>query len=168
MKESVKKIENQSTVALIISAAAFVLAFVVQCLYLFTDIIAAPDLGDWAMYVAICLPAVAALLYIVAVPYSKRQYKQIVAMESLKAKVEAYISFQVRLKTIVIALSVVLAIVGVLVKMELMMLTCMALLVEMLVFRCMMSNPYTVKQRLQLTSDEMNELYGEGWEERIK
>lgn len=168
MKEYIKKIERQSVVALIASTVAFVLAVAVQCLYLFTDVIAAPNLGYWTMYVAVSLPALAALLYIVVVPYSKHYYRKMAAMASLNEKVEGYISFQSRLKTIVIVLSILMAVVGILVKMELIMLTCMALLVEMLVFRCMMANPYTVKQRLQLTSDEMNELYGEGWEERIK
>ena len=166
MKEYVKKVENQSAVALIVPAVVFALVFALQCLYLFTDIIAAPDLGSWAMYVAVFLPAVAALLYIVAVPYSKRHYRKIADMGSLKTKLDAYISFQARLKVIVIVLSAILAVVGVLVKMEMIMLACMALLVEMLVYRCMLANPYTVKPRLQLTDDEMNELYGEGWEEK--
>ena len=133
---------------------------------MFTDIIAMPDLGSWALYVAVILPAVAALLYIVAVPYSKRRYSKIANMGSIKEKLDAYISFQAHLKIIIIALSVVMAVVAVLVKMELMMLACMALLVELLVYRCMVANPYTIKQRLQLTDDEMNELYGEGWEEK--
>lgn len=168
MKEYVKKIENQTTVALAVSTAAFVVAVAVQCLYLFTDLIAAPNLGYWVMYVAVSLPAVAALLYIVAVPYSKRKYRQMAAMGLPDQKVEAYAQFQARLKTIVIVLSIIMAAVGTLVKMELIMLLCMALLVEMLIYRCMMANPYTVKQRLNLTADEMNELYGQGWEERIK
>ena len=168
MKEYIKKIESQSVAALVVSVVAFVLAVAVQCLYLFTDVIAAPDLGYWTMYVAVSLPALAALLYIVVVPYSKHHYRKMAAMASLNEKVEGYISFQSRLKTIVIVLSILMAVVGILVKMELIMLTCMALLVEMLVFRCMMANPYTVKQRLKLTADEMNELYGEDWEERIK
>ena len=56
MKEYVKKVENQSAVALIVPAVVFALVFALQCLYLFTDIIAAPDLGSWAMYVAVFLP----------------------------------------------------------------------------------------------------------------
>ena len=168
MKEYINKIETQTNVALVVSAIVLLIAIGMQCLYKFTDIITAPDLGGWVIYVATFLPVATIILYIVIGPYSKRQYQQIVALNSLVRKIEVYAAFMARLKTIVIMLSVAMAIVTVLVPMDLIMLICMALLVEMLVFRGMSSNPYSVKQRLQLTGGEMNELYGEDWEKHIK
>ena len=168
MEKYVKKIENQTTVAMITLTIMFVLAVGVQCMYRFTDVMPKVDLGSWVIYVAVVLPAVAAGLYIVAVPYSKKKYRSMVGLSSLTDKLEAYLSFMANLKVIVIVLSFIMAVVSILVQLNLVMLVCMALFIEMLVNNAMSANQYMVKQRLQLTNDEMNQLYGEGWEEKNK
>lgn len=168
MEKYIKKIKNQTTVAVVVLVVMFLLAIAVQCLYKFTDLMPKLDLGKWNVYVSIVFPAVAALLYVVLIPYSKKKYRAMIQIPSIENKLHDYLSFMSKVKIIVIALSFVMAAVSIVAPIGLIMIVCLSAMVLMLVANAMSANPYSIKQRLQLTNSEMNELYGEGWEERVK
>ena len=163
MEKYIKKIKNQTTVTMVVVVLMFVLAIAVQCLYKFTDLMPGFDLGKWNAYVAIVFPAVAALFYVVLIPHSKRKYQAIIQLPSLEDKLQACLAFMSKLKIIVIVLSFIMAIFSVVVPIGLIMIVCMSLMVVMLVSNTMSTNPYSIKQRLQLTNAEMAEIFGNDW-----
>lgn len=167
MEKYIKKIKNQTTVTMVVVVLMFVLAIAVQCLYKFTDLMPAFDLGKWNVYVAVVFPAVAAAFYVVLIPRSKRKYQAIIQLPSLESKLQACLSFMSKLKIIVIVLSFIMAIFSVVVPIGLIMIVCMSLMVVMLVSTTMSANPYSIKQRLQLTNAEMAEIFGNDWETTI-
>lgn len=167
MEKYIKKIKNQTTVTMVVIVLIFVLAIAVQCLYKFTDLMPGFDFGKWNAYVAIVFPAVAALFYVVLIPHSKRKYQTIIQLPSLEDKLQACLVFMSKLKIIVIVLSFIMAIFSVVVPIGLIMIVCMSLMVVMLVSNTMSVNPYSIKQRLQLTNAEMAEIFGSNWESTI-